>query len=238
MIRVGPGRLGGETGGSTASPNGWPRSAGPPSGRELPRHPLRHRRGRLRGRLASLGRRGAGREPGRRHRAPGRARGGRGRPALIGLIGAWSAICSTSHASTAGERSSPRPDRPNGGRVHGRDQSQPARGDRPGDDGHHRRPRDRGGRARPPAVADALYPAGVPEPEGTDPPRDQAEPPRAEHRPDRPATGVDGEVVVWEARYSKRNFIGRIVVRVLLDDRLDRPGRLHLGDGPRDLGRS
>jgi membrane protein YdbS with pleckstrin-like domain len=29
-------------------------------------------------------------------------------------------------------------------------------------------------------------------------------------------TGVDGELAVWEARYSKRNFIGRTSVRVLL----------------------
>jgi membrane protein YdbS with pleckstrin-like domain len=55
----------------------------------------------------------------------------------------------------------------------------------------------------------------IPDPKGTD-----AE---AENRVSRDnntdpttGTGVEGEIVVWEARYSKRNFIGRLIVRTIL----------------------
>jgi len=62
---------------------------------------------------------------------------------------------------------------------------------------------------------DALYPTGVPDPRGTDPGEEQrAE--ASENTDPTAGTGVDGEVVVWEARYSKRNFIGRVIWRSLL----------------------
>jgi len=62
---------------------------------------------------------------------------------------------------------------------------------------------------------DALYPTGIAEPEGT---RSLVEE-KAESGEDTDptaGTGTEGEVVVWEARYSKRNFIGRMVTRSLL----------------------
>jgi membrane protein YdbS with pleckstrin-like domain len=63
--------------------------------------------------------------------------------------------------------------------------------------------------------ADALYPGGIPEPRGTDPQEEQ----RVREGEDTDPTagvGVEGEVDVWEARYSKRNFIGRLIVRFAL----------------------
>ncbi len=67
----------------------------------------------------------------------------------------------------------------------------------------------------PPTGDDPLYKTGIPEPTGTEP----GEEIRAEdHENTDPSsgTGVEGEVVVWEARYSKRNFIGRVAFRSLL----------------------
>lgn len=67
----------------------------------------------------------------------------------------------------------------------------------------------------PEATPDDLYPAGVPEPTGISPETEQrAE--QGESTDPNPGNGVDGEVIVWEARYSKRNFIGRLIVRSLL----------------------
>lgn len=47
--------------------------------------------------------------------------------------------------------------------------------------------------------------------------------------------GVDGEAAVWEARYSKRNFIGRIVVRTLLTLAAGALAFYTWGDGHEDL---
>src|SRR3954469_16265473 len=69
--------------------------------------------------------------------------------------------------------------------------------------------------ANPSDAPDSLYPAGVPEPAGTSPETEARASEGGGTDPDA-GSGVDGEVVVWEARYSKRNFIGRIIVRALL----------------------
>ena len=66
-----------------------------------------------------------------------------------------------------------------------------------------------------PKPGDALYPKGIPEPRGTEP-QEEREAQSGENTDPTSGTGVEGEVVVWEARYSKRNFIGRIAARVLL----------------------
>jgi len=62
---------------------------------------------------------------------------------------------------------------------------------------------------------DALYPKGIPEPKGTGP----LEVERAREGANTDPTagsGVEGEVAVWESRYSWRNFIGRALARGLL----------------------
>jgi hypothetical protein len=64
---------------------------------------------------------------------------------------------------------------------------------------------------------DSLYPPKGPDPQGTRPDaveamRDQA--PASGNAEAGP--GIQGEEVVWEARYSMKNFIGRLVLRTLL----------------------
>ena len=66
----------------------------------------------------------------------------------------------------------------------------------------------------PPPEGDSLYPNGIPDPKGTQ----QGEERRAQQGESTDPTsgsGVEGEVVVWEARYSKRNFIGRLFSRTV-----------------------
>lgn len=66
-----------------------------------------------------------------------------------------------------------------------------------------------------PSSAPALYPPQGPDPAGTLPgAAEQME----EENPSgsQAGVGVEGEDVVWEARYSLRNFLGRIIARILL----------------------
>jgi len=72
----------------------------------------------------------------------------------------------------------------------------------------------------PPTVADTtegdrLYPPGGPDPAGT---RPEAVAKMTHEEPANPleGAGVEGEEVVWEARYAMKNFIGRILTRTLL----------------------
>jgi len=72
-----------------------------------------------------------------------------------------------------------------------------------------------GSSAGPVTVAEPLYPEGVPEPRGTE--RSDAEAiSQGENTDPTAGIGVEGEIVVWEATYSKRNFIGRGLVRLAL----------------------
>jgi len=63
--------------------------------------------------------------------------------------------------------------------------------------------------------AEPLYPEGVPEPRGmqTSPMQSAGQ---GESADPFGGTGVEGEVIVWEATYSKRNFIGRTITRIVL----------------------
>lgn len=74
---------------------------------------------------------------------------------------------------------------------------------------------DATGNASVPAEGDELYPAGTPDPKGTN---EAQETQASRENSSDPAAGagVEGELTVWEARYSNRNFIGRGVVRLLL----------------------
>lgn len=66
-----------------------------------------------------------------------------------------------------------------------------------------------------PAADEALYPPQGPDPKGTTPESVQ----QMEHGADASAVGgagIEGEEIVWEARYSMRNFLGRLTLRVLL----------------------
>jgi membrane protein YdbS with pleckstrin-like domain len=66
-----------------------------------------------------------------------------------------------------------------------------------------------------PTSGPALYSTGIPEPAGIEPSEEQ----RAEEGQNTDptaGTGVEGEVVVWEARYSIRNFMGRMIARAAL----------------------
>jgi len=74
--------------------------------------------------------------------------------------------------------------------------------------------------AAPQAASDSstpepLYPPEGPDPAGTSPavPGEMEKDAQAkgEHAP-----GVEGEEVIWEARYSMKNFIGRLITRTLL----------------------
>jgi len=60
-----------------------------------------------------------------------------------------------------------------------------------------------------------LYPGGLPEPRGLQTPG-PLNPSQGENAEIPGGTGVEGEVVVWEATYSMRNFIGRIAGRLIL----------------------
>src|SRR4051812_4008674 len=62
-----------------------------------------------------------------------------------------------------------------------------------------------------PSAADALYPEGIPDPRGTQALEEQ-EASQGENTDPTAGIGVEGEVVVWESSYSKRNFIGRGLV--------------------------
>jgi len=66
-----------------------------------------------------------------------------------------------------------------------------------------------------PAGDDPLYRGGIPDPAGTKP-GEEARAKEGENTDPSSGTGVDGEDVVWEARYSKRNFIGRVGLRIAL----------------------
>ena len=64
-------------------------------------------------------------------------------------------------------------------------------------------------------AADALYPPEGPDPKGVTPGATQ----QMERGADSSAAGgagIEGEDVMWEARYSMRNFLGRVTFRVLL----------------------
>jgi len=72
----------------------------------------------------------------------------------------------------------------------------------------------------PPTVAEpespnALYPPQGPDPAGTTPESSEA---MANSQPEVPSqgAGIEGEEVVWEARYAMRNFVGRLAFRALL----------------------
>jgi membrane protein YdbS with pleckstrin-like domain len=66
-----------------------------------------------------------------------------------------------------------------------------------------------------PPVVDPLYPPEGPAPEGEKPAMEQEMAQEAEAKGAN-APGVEGEQVVWEARYSMKNFIGRLIFRLLL----------------------
>jgi membrane protein YdbS with pleckstrin-like domain len=67
--------------------------------------------------------------------------------------------------------------------------------------------------AEPPPRPDSLYPEGIPDPRGIQPIEEQVGG-QGENTDPTAGTGVEGEVVVWEASYSKRNFIGRGLTRL------------------------
>jgi len=62
--------------------------------------------------------------------------------------------------------------------------------------------------------AEPLYPEGLPGPRGLQ--ASNQSPGVGGNADSLGETGVDGEVVVWEATYSSRNFIGRILTRSIL----------------------
>jgi membrane protein YdbS with pleckstrin-like domain len=72
----------------------------------------------------------------------------------------------------------------------------------------------------PPTVADqpsadTLYPRQGPDPTGTHPgavSQMEAETPADPNK----GAGIEGEEVVWEARYAMKNFLGRLIARALL----------------------
>jgi membrane protein YdbS with pleckstrin-like domain len=64
-------------------------------------------------------------------------------------------------------------------------------------------------------LPDALYPPQGPEPKGMNPEIGQQTADEAEAK-GKNAPGVEAEQVVWEARYSMKNFIGRVILRTLL----------------------
>jgi len=66
-----------------------------------------------------------------------------------------------------------------------------------------------------PVRTDSPYPQGFPDPQGTQPAEEQAASQGGNTDPTA-GTGVEGEVSVWEATYSKRNFIGRALSRLAL----------------------
>ena len=71
------------------------------------------------------------------------------------------------------------------------------------------------GSSSAPAEGHELYPGGTPDPTGTNTAQ-ETEASKADNADPAKGVGVEGELIVWEARYSKRNFIGRGIVRILL----------------------
>jgi len=69
--------------------------------------------------------------------------------------------------------------------------------------------------AAAPSNAGALYPQGVPEPAGTEA-AEEVDAAQGGVNEQGQGVGVDGEIVIWEATFSKRNFIGRGLSRLLL----------------------
>jgi len=69
-----------------------------------------------------------------------------------------------------------------------------------------------------PSQPERLYPPQGPAPDGTQPGAVAEMEQQAEQTDQGPAegTGIEGEEVVWEARYAMKNFLGRIFVRSLL----------------------
>jgi len=67
----------------------------------------------------------------------------------------------------------------------------------------------------PPATAEALYPPDGPQPPGVTPAATAEMEEQSNSSPEH-GSGIEGEEVVWEGRYSLKNFVGRITVRVLL----------------------
>jgi membrane protein YdbS with pleckstrin-like domain len=67
----------------------------------------------------------------------------------------------------------------------------------------------------PGTQAESLYPGEVPEPRGTNS-AEKARIQEGESTDPTAGTGVEGEVDVWQSRYSQRNFIGRIGFRIVL----------------------
>jgi membrane protein YdbS with pleckstrin-like domain len=59
-----------------------------------------------------------------------------------------------------------------------------------------------------------LYPGGTPDPSGSHEAQEKAASAEDSSDPGT-GTGVEGELDVWDGRYSKRNFIGRIGTRIL-----------------------
>jgi len=66
-----------------------------------------------------------------------------------------------------------------------------------------------------PVGADPLYSPEGPNPEGTTPAAEEEMTEEAQAK-GKDAPGVEGEEIVWEARYSMKNFIGRVTFRALL----------------------
>ena len=64
-------------------------------------------------------------------------------------------------------------------------------------------------------LSDPLYSPQGPDPEGTNPAAVEAMAKDTESKGAN-APGVEGEQVIWEARYSMKNFIGRLVARAVL----------------------
>jgi hypothetical protein len=66
-----------------------------------------------------------------------------------------------------------------------------------------------------PPASETLYPPEGPDPAGTRPEAVE-EMERGAAAPAATGTGIEGEEVVWEGRYSMKNFIGRIALRAFL----------------------
>jgi membrane protein YdbS with pleckstrin-like domain len=67
----------------------------------------------------------------------------------------------------------------------------------------------------PTSEPDDLYKAGIPEPTGINPDA-EARANEGQNTDPMAGTGTEGEVEIWQARYSQRNFIGRIAFRLIL----------------------
>jgi membrane protein YdbS with pleckstrin-like domain len=67
----------------------------------------------------------------------------------------------------------------------------------------------------PAPESDDLYKKGIPEPKGINP-EEEARAKDGQSTDPTTGTGTEGEIDVWQSRYSHRNFIGRIVFRAVL----------------------